>query len=267
MLPQDLIVAKSLHADRGQIVSVRDVPPDTMALDIGPASLQRYQAKLSSAQTVFWNGPMGLFENETFAAGTRGLAKTMANLEGTRVVGGGDSAAAVHELGLAGTFYSRFDRRGRRASLSGRQEASRTRSARDVRKGGMVSRKPFIAGNWKLNKTIEETRTFGEQLAARIADSTPDIALAPPFTSVQACASVWSASAVNVLTLGQDVYWERSGAYTGEVSAAMLKDAGAGGALVGHSERRQYFGESNEDVAKKARALTDRGFAMRSLRR
>jgi phosphoglycerate kinase len=74
---------------------------DEMALDIGPESVERFAQVLGRAKTIFWNGPMGLFENPTFAQGTLGVADAVAKAEGFTVVGGGDSVAALHQSGLA----------------------------------------------------------------------------------------------------------------------------------------------------------------------
>lgn len=99
LLPSDVVVGQGPSADRGQLVKVSDVPPGMMALDIGPASVERFAGALARAKTMFWNGPMGLFESAPFAEGTRGLAMAMSKASGFTVVGGGDSAAAVREAG------------------------------------------------------------------------------------------------------------------------------------------------------------------------
>lgn len=99
LLPDDVVVAQSLEATSGKVVSVDEVPEHHMALDIGPKSLERFAKTFGDAKTVFWNGPMGLFEKEAFSAGTFGLAKALSESSGFTVVGGGDSAAAVHAAG------------------------------------------------------------------------------------------------------------------------------------------------------------------------
>ncbi len=98
-LPTDLVVAASASAERGEVVSVGAMPENTMALDIGPKSVADFAARIGRAKTIFWNGPMGLFEKAPFAAGTFGIAQAMANSSGFTVIGGGDSAAAVHAAG------------------------------------------------------------------------------------------------------------------------------------------------------------------------
>jgi phosphoglycerate kinase len=101
-LPVDLVVADrfDLRAER-RVVDGVDVPEGWMGLDIGPATAERYGAEIRLAATAFWNGPMGVFEMEPFAGGTRAVAEALADCAGTTVVGGGDSAAAIARLGLA----------------------------------------------------------------------------------------------------------------------------------------------------------------------
>lgn len=101
LLPTDVVVAKSLDATAGDVVAVGAMPEGTMALDIGPATLEAFAKRFATAKTIFWNGPMGLFERAAFAAGTFGAAKAMAASGAFTVVGGGDSAAAVRAAGDA----------------------------------------------------------------------------------------------------------------------------------------------------------------------
>ena len=102
MLPTDVVVATGLDADAAQVVSIDAVPADLMALDIGPASIEAYRGAVQRARTVFWNGPMGVFEKPRFAAGTVAVAHALAsNKLALTVVGGGDSAAAVAQAGVA----------------------------------------------------------------------------------------------------------------------------------------------------------------------
>jgi phosphoglycerate kinase len=99
LLPSDVVVASGLDADSGTIVPVTAVPEGDMALDVGPETVKLFAARIQPAKTVFWNGPMGLFENPAFANGTLGIARVLAECEGFTVVGGGDSAAAVRSAG------------------------------------------------------------------------------------------------------------------------------------------------------------------------
>lgn len=104
LLPTDLVVASDIKQPRGQVVEATGVPEDAMALDIGPQTVNAFRDALRKVQTVFWNGPMGLFENPAFAEGTLGIARGIAENDAVSVVGGGDSVAAVHQLGLADAF-------------------------------------------------------------------------------------------------------------------------------------------------------------------
>ncbi len=100
VLPVDHVVAEGLEATAGEPVSGA-VPAGRMGLDIGPETVKAYAERLASARTVFWNGPMGVFENAAFAAGTFGVARALADSKAISVVGGGDSAAAIRASGLA----------------------------------------------------------------------------------------------------------------------------------------------------------------------
>jgi triosephosphate isomerase len=127
-------------------------------------------------------------------------------------------------------------------------------------KGENMSRIPLIAGNWKMFKTIPEAVDFCQRLKGEIAafqGKGVEAAIAPPFTALASAAEALRGSSIRLAS--QDVFWAESGAYTGEVSARMLKDAGCTMGIVGHSERRQYFQETDESVNKKAAALVKEG--------
>ncbi|CAN5242676.1 phosphoglycerate kinase [soil metagenome] len=101
VLPTDIVVADSFGDEASaRVVAADAIPADTLGLDIGPESAAAFAAALADAKTVFWNGPMGVFEIAAFAAGTRAVAEALTTLDGLSVVGGGDSAAAVRALGL-----------------------------------------------------------------------------------------------------------------------------------------------------------------------
>jgi phosphoglycerate kinase len=99
ILPVDVVVAGSLDATEGKEVDADSIPAGTMALDVGPKTVANIAKRFVGAKTIFWNGPMGLFEKAPFAAGTFGVARAMAHSGAFTVVGGGDSAAAVHAAG------------------------------------------------------------------------------------------------------------------------------------------------------------------------
>ena len=101
-LPTDLVAGREFKADTEvQVLDGIDVPEGWMGLDVGRETAERYAAAIAAAGTVFWNGPMGAFELEPFAAGTKAVAEAMAATSATTVVGGGDSAAALAQFGLA----------------------------------------------------------------------------------------------------------------------------------------------------------------------
>jgi triosephosphate isomerase len=111
-------------------------------------------------------------------------------------------------------------------------------------------RHPFIAGNWKMFKTVQETVVYVKEFRSLVKDiEDVEIVLAPPFTAVHAAAE--AARNSNVGVAAQDLYWEREGAFTGQVSAGMIREAGADYVIIGHSERRTLFGETDESVNRK----------------
>jgi triosephosphate isomerase (TIM) len=122
----------------------------------------------------------------------------------------------------------------------------------------MSQRRRVIAGNWKMFKTIAETRAFFSAFLPQVSSSKHcDIVIAPPFTAIAAAAE--AAKGGDVAIAGQNVYWEKEGAYTGEISPGMLAEAGCRYVIVGHSERRQFFGDTDEMVAKKTKAVLAAG--------
>jgi triosephosphate isomerase len=119
----------------------------------------------------------------------------------------------------------------------------------------------LIAGNWKMYKGPAETAEFCVELRRREADFEGiDVAVCPPFTSLAVAVQVLAGT--DIAVAAQNVHWEAEGAFTGEVSAPMLRELGVYGAIVGHSERRQFFGETDEDVAKRARGALDAGLSV-----
>ncbi len=119
-------------------------------------------------------------------------------------------------------------------------------------------RTPFIAANWKMHKTIAETVAFAGDFAGRVRDvSEVEIAIAPPFTALSALRAALGTS--RVALAGQNAHCEAKGAFTGEVSVAMLADTGCRYVILGHSERRAIFGESDAFIAKKVRAVQAAG--------
>ncbi len=116
-----------------------------------------------------------------------------------------------------------------------------------------MARKVLIAGNWKMNKTAAETKALCAELKAKMAGvSGIEVAVCPPFTSL--CAAVEALKGSNVKVGAQNIHWADNGAFTGEISGSMLKEIGVEYVIVGHSERRQFFGETDETVNKRTKA-------------
>src|SRR5919106_551078 len=114
-------------------------------------------------------------------------------------------------------------------------------------------RTPFIAGNWKMFKTVHETTAYVKELRGLVRSvNDVTVVVAPPFTAVHAASE--AARNSNVSVAAQDMYWEREGAFTGEISAGMIAEAGADYVIVGHSERRTLFGETDVMVNRKVMA-------------
>jgi triosephosphate isomerase (TIM) len=122
----------------------------------------------------------------------------------------------------------------------------------------MSDRKPYLAANWKMHKTTEETERFLAELLPRVPDSGgPEVVVCPPFTSLQSAVEHCFQSPVRVAA--QNMHEEDEGAFTGEVSAPMLIDLGVDGVVLGHSERREYFAETDEALARKVPAALGAG--------
>jgi triosephosphate isomerase len=121
-----------------------------------------------------------------------------------------------------------------------------------------MSRKIIIAGNWKMNKTIAEAKELIAELKGLVADvNAAEVVVCPTFTALGA--AVETAAGSNVKVGAQNVHWAESGAFTGEISAAMLKEIGVEYVIIGHSERRQYFGETDATVNQRLKAALAAG--------
>jgi len=117
----------------------------------------------------------------------------------------------------------------------------------------MKTRRPILAGNWKMFKTVQEAEALVKDLILELPDlSDLDVVLCPPFTALYKVAELLSNTHIRVGA--QDMHWEKEGAFTGEISATMLRNVYCRYVVIGHSERRQYFGETNANVNRKARA-------------
>ena len=120
--------------------------------------------------------------------------------------------------------------------------------------------KYVIAGNWKMNKTPAEATELIEAIKPLVKDATCDVVVGVPF--VDLCAALEAVKGSNIGVAAQNCHWEKSGAYTGEISAEMLKAMGVGYVILGHSERRTYFGDTDITVQKRMRAALDAGLTV-----
>ena len=122
-------------------------------------------------------------------------------------------------------------------------------------------RKRMIAGNWKMNETFTEGVVLAQGLAKELASGTGDVdvVVCPPAVDLKGVSEVIEQEGAPFALGAQNVYWEEKGAYTGETAPGMLSNVGATYCIIGHSERRGYFGETDEDINKKAKALMAHG--------
>src|SRR5262245_27751616 len=260
-LPVDHVVAPALKADApAETLAVGDAAiGDRMGLDIGPKTVAKYAGVIRTAKTVVWNGPMGVFEIDAFANGTIDVARAVAGVHGTTIIGGGDSVAAVTRAGVADKMTHISTGGGASLEFLGGRELP---GVKVLERAGLTStfdfaqvapsvvegrtsnfelmRTPLLAANWKMYKTLHDATAFVREFSALVKTLTKvDIVVAPPFTALAAVAEIARNTRVGVAS--QDVYFEREGAYTGEVSATMIKAAGATHGIDGHSERRRLF--------------------------
>jgi triosephosphate isomerase len=268
LLPVDHVIAPEFKATAPRTtVDISATPADQMALDIGPKTAASFAAEISRAKTIVWNGPMGVFEMPAFANGTLEIARAVAAATGagaTSIVGGGDSVAAIHQSGVADRISHISTGGGASleflagAKLPGVEALTDKPSEKIAGVGPRVARRPVIAGNWKMFKTQIETEVFFSAFSMLVDGIKHcDIVIAPPFTALRAAAEAARGSQIAIAA--QDVFWEKEGAFTGEISPQMLVEVGCRYVIIGHSERRQFFGETDETVAKKTKTALAAG--------
>jgi triosephosphate isomerase len=252
-LPVDLLVSPEFCGNAGhKVCRVEDGCGDGMALDIGPETAKKYAEALDGAKLIVWNGPMGVCELEAFSKGTKEVAKAVANCSGITIVGGGDSVAAVKKLGLANEIKHISTGGGASLEYLEGKVLPGIDSLDDLRR-------PMIAGNWKLHKTVPEAIELAKDIVMQTNGSTNEIVVLPPFTALESVADAIDGKHVGYGA--QDLFWEDEGAFTGAVSGAMIADICCEYVIVGHSERRTIFGESNEIITKKIDAAYRNGLA------
>ena len=249
LLPIDNVVADRFAADAAcKAVDSTEIPDGWQGLDIGTRTVELFSAAIREAGTVVWNGPPGVFEFDQFANGTREIARAVATSDALSIIGGGDSAAAIELMGFADQVTHISTGGGASLEFLEGKVLPGIDCLMDA-----DARRTMAAGNWKMNNGVpaDALKLVGA-LKPLVASATTEVVVGVPFTALptvlEACAYT------NVAVAAQNCHFEDKGAYTGEVSAEMLARMGVKYVILGHSERREYFVETDEIVNKKVKA-------------
>ena len=250
-LPVDVVVAREVEAGADlEVVAADRIPDGWIGLDIGPETVKVFGRRLADARTVFWNGPMGVFEIPALRRGDPRRGR------GGRLAARGADGGRRRRLGwprFAGARGGReavrphLDRWWGQPGLPRGPAVARTHGA-----GGLVpDRTPLMAGNWKMNLNHLEAIALVQKLAFSFTDKDfdgTDIAVLPPFTDIRSVQTMVDGDHLRIAYGGQDISPHDSGAYTGDISGLMLAKLGCTFVLVGHSERRAHHGDSDDLV-------------------
>ena len=264
LLPVDAVITASFPDPIDapidtEVVSIDAIPADKMGMDIGPKTRELYADAVKKAKTVVWNGPMGVFENPILAEGTRAVAQALADTEATTIIGGGDSAAAVNQMGFHDKMSHISTGGGASLEYLEGKELPGVAAISDKKCGceekGM--RRRIVAGNWKMNMTPSEAVALAETLKPLVETDKADVVYCVPAIDIIPVAQ--AVAGTNVKIGAENMYIEEKGAFTGEISPLMLKDAGCEFVIIGHSERRQYFGETDAFLNKKVLKAFEHG--------
>ena len=249
LLPIDVVEADSFsEAAQHRNVDINAIDPDWLALDIGVRSRELFAAALADAKTIVWNGPMGVFEMDAFCGGTEAVAEAVAASDALSIVGGGDSVAAIEKLGLTDKISHISTGGGASLEYLEGKILPGIAALDDLRL-------PMIAGNWKMHKTVAESLDLAKDIVTLTNGAQPEVVIFPAFTVLESVAAAIDGRHVGYGA--QNLHWETHGAFTGEISGPMLADIGCQYVLVGHSERRHIFGETDDLIAKKMRAAVE----------
>lgn len=241
-----------------------DIPDGWQGVDIGPKTRELFEKEIASSKTILWNGPMGIFEIKRCAEGTNAIANAVGKSNAISIVGGGDSTMAINKSGYASRIS--FISTGGGASLEFLEgielpglTALKSIGAEDTRDLSGVEkhqRKTLIVGNWKMNKTAAEAVDFAHELIESVGKQTAvTTVICAPYTALGPLAGVLEGS--SIMLGAQNMHPAASGAYTGEISAAMLRDHFVNYVIIGHSERRTLFNEDNAFINEKIRAALE----------
>ncbi len=264
LLPVDAVITASFPDPIDapidtEVVGIDAIPADKMGMDIGPKTRELYADAVKKAKTVVWNGPMGVFENPILAEGTRAVAQALADTEATTIIGGGDSAAAVNQMGFHDKMSHISTGGGASLEYLEGKELPGVAAISDKKCGceekGM--RRRIVAGNWKMNMTPSEAVALAETLKPLVETDKADVVYCVPAIDIIPVAQ--AVAGTNVKIGAENMYIEEKGAFTGEISPLMLKDAGCEFVIIGHSERRQYFGDTDAFLNKKVLKAFEHG--------
>ncbi len=254
ILPQDVVIAQEFSAEaKHKTVDFDQIEAGWMGMGIGPKTIESFNKIIAESKTIIWNGPLGVFEFPAFAGGTKKVAEAIGKSDAVSIIGGGDSASAVEQSGFAERVSHISTGGGASLELLEGKilPGIEALSNRD-------ERRLLAAGNWKMNKgTPVEAEKFIKELLPLVKNARAELVLAVPFTALIRSRELTDGT---VLALAaQNGHEKDFGAYTGEISMKMLADLNIPYVIVGHSERRQYFGESSEDVNAKAKTALSWG--------
>lgn len=259
VLPRDVVVAReALAGASASAVPAESIAAEQMALDIGPETVVEFVRHVRTAGTIYWNGPLGMFELDDFSAGTKAVGEAIAASASVTVAGGGDTVAAAHRFGLEARMTHVSTGGGASMEFLEGRALPGVEALMDRGSTAAAGRRPLIAGNWKMYKTRPQTSAFFAGFAPAVAGvHDRDILICPPAIDLE---TALAATAGTAIAIGaQTMHYAAEGAFTGEIAPQMLRELGVPYVILGHSERRQYYAENDADLARKVRAALDTG--------
>ncbi len=259
VLPRDVVVAReALAGAPSRVVAADAIAADEMALDIGPQTVAAFARHIGSAGTIYWNGPMGLFELDDFSAGTKAVGEAIAASASVTVAGGGDTVAAARRFGLEARMTHVSTGGGASMEFLEGRALPGVEALMDRGSTAAAGRRPLMAGNWKMYKTRPQTKEFFAAFAPAVAGiADRDILICPPAVDLETALAATAGSGIAIGA--QTMHFAAEGAFTGEIAPQMLNELGVPYVILGHSERRQYYAENDADLARKVRAALDAG--------